>query len=96
MRAGFKVMDPEKKQQTSQQKSPNSLGLKKVRQAMSKLKSKLIIFFDIMRIVHKAFVLEGKTVNSAYYCDVSRQLGENEQRLWPKFCQQNSWLLHHN
>jgi hypothetical protein len=49
---------------------PNSPRWKKVRQVKSKVKSMLIIFFVIKVIVHKEFVLAGKTVNSAYYCDV--------------------------
>jgi hypothetical protein len=47
-------------------KSPNSLRLKEVRKVKSKVKSMLIIFFDIKGIVHKEFVLEGQTVNFAY------------------------------
>jgi hypothetical protein len=39
--------DPETKQQSSQWKSPNSLRLKELRQVKSKVKSMLIIFFDI-------------------------------------------------
>jgi hypothetical protein len=39
----------------------------------------LIIFFDIKGIVHKEFVLAGKTVNSAYCCEVLRRLCENLQ-----------------
>jgi hypothetical protein len=39
---------------------------KKARQVKSKVKSMLNIFFDIKRIVHKEFVLAGKTVNFAY------------------------------
>jgi hypothetical protein len=35
----------------------------------AKVKSMLIIFFDIKGIVHKEFALAGQTVNSAYYCD---------------------------
>jgi hypothetical protein len=42
---------------------------KMARQVKSRVKSMLIIFFDIMVIVHKEFVLAGQTVNSAYYCD---------------------------
>jgi hypothetical protein len=42
----------------------------KARQAKMKVKSMLIIFFDIKGIVHKEFVLAGRTVNSAYYCDL--------------------------
>jgi hypothetical protein len=33
-------------------------------------------FFDIKRIVHKEFILTTITVNSAYYCDILRQLHE--------------------
>jgi hypothetical protein len=45
--------------------SQNSLRQKKAR----KVKSMLIIFFDIKGIVHKEFVLADQTVNSAYYAD---------------------------
>jgi hypothetical protein len=58
-------------------KSPNSLRPKKVRQVKSKVKSKLIIFFDIKGIVHKEFIQAGQIVNSAYYYDVLWQLQEN-------------------
>jgi histone-lysine N-methyltransferase SETMAR len=59
--------DPETKQQSSQWKSPNSQTPKKAQQVKSKVKSMLIIFFDIKGIVHKEFILAGQTVNSAYY-----------------------------
>jgi hypothetical protein len=49
----FYSYDPEIKQQSSQLKSPNSPRPKKVRQVKSKVKSMLIIFFDIKEIVHK-------------------------------------------
>jgi hypothetical protein len=38
------------------------IRLRKVRQVKSKVKSMLIIFFDIKGIVHKEFVLIGQTV----------------------------------
>jgi hypothetical protein len=47
--------------------SPNSLRPKKARQVRSKVMSIFIIFFDMKGIVRKEFVLEGQTVNSAYY-----------------------------
>jgi hypothetical protein len=50
-------------------KIPNTLRLKKVRQVKNKVKSMLIIFFNIKGIVCKEFVLAGQTVNSLYYCD---------------------------
>jgi hypothetical protein len=56
--------DPETQQQSS--KSPNSLRPKKMRQVKSKVKSMLIIFFDIKGIAHNEFVLPGQTVNSAF------------------------------
>jgi hypothetical protein len=62
--------DPETKQQFLQWKNPYSLRpKKKARQMKSKVKSMLIIFFDIKGIFHKEFVLAGQTVNSTYYCD---------------------------
>jgi hypothetical protein len=57
--------DPETKQQSSQWKSPNLPRPKKTRQVKSKVKSMLIIFFDIKEIVIKEFFLAGQTVNSA-------------------------------
>jgi hypothetical protein len=54
-------------------------------QAESKVKSLLIIFFEINKIVHKEFLVEGQTVNSAHYCDVLRQLRKNERRFAPNF-----------
>jgi hypothetical protein len=43
----------------------------------SKVKSILIIFFDIKGIVHKEFALADQTVIFVYYCDVLRRLREN-------------------
>jgi hypothetical protein len=55
----------------------------------------LIVSFDIEGIVHKEFVLEGQTVNSAYYREAYRRLSENVRRLGPELRQQN-WLLNHD
>jgi hypothetical protein len=41
----------------------------KRRDVKNKVKSMLVIFFDIKVIFHKEFVLAGQTVKSAYYCD---------------------------
>jgi hypothetical protein len=56
----------------------------------------LIIFFDIMGIVDKEFVLAGQTVISAYYCDILQRLRENLRRLRPEIWLQKNWLLHHD
>jgi hypothetical protein len=37
-----------------------------------RVKNMLVIFLHIKGIVHKEFVLAGKTVNSTYYCDLSQ------------------------
>jgi hypothetical protein len=52
----------ETKQQSSQWKSPNSPRPKKARQMKSKVKSVLIIFFDIKGVVQKEFVLAGQSI----------------------------------
>jgi hypothetical protein len=54
------------------------------------------ILFDINWIIHKEFVLVGKAVNCAYYCDVLRRLLENARRLRTELWRQKNWLLHHN
>jgi histone-lysine N-methyltransferase SETMAR len=87
---------PETKQQSSQWKSPNSPRPKKARQVKSKVKSMLIIFFNIKGIVHKESFLAGQTDNSSYYCDVLWRLCENVRILRPKLWQQKNWLLHHD
>jgi hypothetical protein len=69
--------------------SPNSPRLKKARQVKSKVKSMLIIFFDIKGIVHNEFVLADQTVNFAHYCDVLRRLRENVRKLCPDIWQKN-------
>jgi hypothetical protein len=50
-------------------------------QVKIKVKSMLIIFFDIKEIAHKEFVLADQIVNYAYYCDALRRLRENVQRI---------------
>jgi hypothetical protein len=62
--------DPETKKQFPQWESPNSPRPKMARQANSKMKHMLVIFFAIKGIIHKEFVLVGQAVKSAYYCDV--------------------------
>ena len=62
--------NPETKQQSSQWKSPMSPRPKKAREAKSNVKSMIITFFDIKRIVHKEFVPTGQNVNSGFYCDI--------------------------
>jgi hypothetical protein len=57
--------------------SPNTPRPKRARQVKSKVKSMLIIFFDIKVIAIKEFILAGQMVSSAYYCDVLQQMHTN-------------------
>jgi hypothetical protein len=77
-------------------KGPNSPRPKDARQVRSKVKSMLIIFVDIKRIVHKEFVLTGQTVNSIYYWDILRLLREYVRRLRPELWRQKNWLFHYD
>jgi hypothetical protein len=62
----------------------NSQTLKKARQVRSKIKSMLIIFFDIKGIVHKEFVLALQTVNSAHHFDVLWRLCDKCEKTSPR------------
>jgi hypothetical protein len=70
--------------------------LKNVTQMKNKVKSMLIIFFDIKGIIHKEFVLAGQTVNSAYYCDILWRLRKNVWRLHLELWWQKELVSQHN
>jgi hypothetical protein len=76
--------------------SVNLQRQKQTRKVKSKVKSSLIILFDNKGIVYKEFVLAGKTVNSAYYCDVLWRLCDNALRLCSELWRQKNWLLYHS
>jgi hypothetical protein len=67
---------------------------KEASQVKNKVKSMFIIFFDIKGIVHKTFILAGRTVNSTYYCDVLRRLNESVRWLRRELCRQRNWHRH--
>jgi hypothetical protein len=69
--------DPKRKQQSSQQKSPQSPRAKKVQQVRSSTNSTLIVSFDVKGTVHHEFVPPNTTVNSEFYCDVLRRSRES-------------------
>ncbi|UYV74734.1 YTHDF2 [Cordylochernes scorpioides] len=52
----------------------SSLRPKKARMSKSRIKTMIIVFFDIRGIVHCEFVPQGQTVNSAFYLEVLRRL----------------------
>jgi hypothetical protein len=56
----------------------------------------IFFFFDIRRIVHIDWVLEGPTVNQVYYKEVLTILRERVRRKRPKMWKKGSWILHHD
>jgi hypothetical protein len=63
----------------------------------SRIKTRLIIFFDSQGIVHKEFLPEGKTVNAEFYKGVMDCLLKRIQQVCPAvFCSQDFFLLLHD
>jgi hypothetical protein len=62
----------------------------KVWQVRRKVKSMLIIFFDVKGLVRNGFVLAGQTVNFAYFCEGLLRLRENVRRLRPELWPQRT------
>ncbi|UYV84494.1 hypothetical protein LAZ67_X002369 [Cordylochernes scorpioides] len=66
--------DPESKRQSCALHTKSSPRPKKARMSKSRIKTMIIVFFDIRGIVHCEFVPQGQTVNSAFYLEVLRRL----------------------
>ncbi|UYV65532.1 hypothetical protein LAZ67_3004611 [Cordylochernes scorpioides] len=66
--------DPESKRQRCAWHTKSSLRPKKARMSNSRIKTMIIVFFDIRGIVHCEFVPQGQTVNSDFYLEVLRRL----------------------
>jgi len=66
--------DMETKRQSSQWKSADSPRPKKARQARSKVKVMLVVFFDMEGILHYEYVSQGQTVNQQFYLQVLKRL----------------------
>jgi hypothetical protein len=61
----------------------------------SQRKTMLIAFFDIKGIVQFEFILQGQTVNQAYYLEIMKRLCEAVHRKRPALWCSN-WILHHD
>ncbi|UYV68306.1 hypothetical protein LAZ67_5003808 [Cordylochernes scorpioides] len=66
--------DPESKRQSCAWHTKSSPRPKKARMSKSRIKTMIIVFFDIRGIFHCEFVPQGQTVNSAFYLEVLRKL----------------------
>ncbi|UYV78563.1 hypothetical protein LAZ67_16002005 [Cordylochernes scorpioides] len=66
--------DQKSKRQSCAWHKKSSPRHKKARMSKSRIKTMIIVFFDIRGIVHCEFVPQGQTVNSAFYLEVLRRL----------------------
>ena len=48
------------------------------------------------RVIHKEFVLEGKTINAVYYKGVMERLLNRIRRVRPGMCESGDWFLLHD
>ena len=76
----------ETKQMSSQWNTASSPRPKKARQVKSNVKTMLIVFFDIDRLVHHEYIPKGQTLNKEFYKTVLQRP--------QKWCSGN-WILHH-
>jgi histone-lysine N-methyltransferase SETMAR len=68
--------DPETKRQSEEWKHPGLPRTKKARKSRSKIKTMLIIFFDIRGVVHHEYVPAAQTVHAKFYVEVLKRLRE--------------------
>ena len=86
--------DPETKRQSEEWKHPGSPRTKKARKSRSKIKTMLIIFFEIRGVIHHEYVPAGRTVNAKFKVEVLKRLREHVRRARPELWAENAWILH--
>jgi hypothetical protein len=90
-------IDRETKRHSEEWKHGDSPRSKRARKSRSKIKSMLIVFFNIRGVVHHDFVPQGQTVNAAFYVEVSKRLRESLRRVRPElWTEKNPIQLHDN
>jgi len=88
---------PETKRQSSEWVGKTSPRPNKLKFQRSRIKIKLINFFDSQGVVHKEFVPEWKTENAKFYKGVMDHILKRVQRVLPTaFCSRDFFLLHDN
>jgi histone-lysine N-methyltransferase SETMAR len=68
----------------------------KVRLQKFKIKTMLVTFFDKHGPIHKEFVPDGQTFNSAFCVEVIGRLLKGISRVRPQFRAEGSWFLLHD
>ncbi|XP_033225715.1 uncharacterized protein LOC117178395 [Belonocnema kinseyi] len=79
--SGIFEYDPEKKRQSSEWHTPVSPRPKKERISKSKVKTMIIVFFDIKGIARHEFVPPGQTVNAKFYGQMLKRLKRRVNRV---------------
>ena len=88
---------PRIKRQSCEWVGETSPRPKKLKFQRSRVKTRLIIFFDSQVVVHKEFVPEGKRVNAEFYKVVMDRLLKRIHRVRPAaFYSRDFFLLHNN
>ena len=89
--------DPETKKMSSQRNMASSPRPNKAQQVNSNVKTMLIVFFDIDRlVVHHEYVSRGQTVNKEFYRTVLQCLRDAVCKHRPEKWRSGSWILHHD
>ena len=81
---------------SSQWSTLSSPRPKKARQVKSSIKTMLIVFFDIDRLVHYEFVRTGQTVNKEFYKTLLQRLRDAVRSHRPEKWRSGKWILHHD
>jgi histone-lysine N-methyltransferase SETMAR len=76
-----------------QWKTTHSPRPKKAQVSKSKIKTKLVVFFDIQGIIITQYVPPGQTVNQSYYIELLTKLRGKIRRKRPELWK-NGWILH--
>jgi histone-lysine N-methyltransferase SETMAR len=76
-----------------QWKATHSPRPKEARMSKSKVKTMLVVFFDIQGIIMTQYVPPGQTVNQTYYIELLTKLRGKIQRKRPELWK-NGWILH--
>jgi histone-lysine N-methyltransferase SETMAR len=76
--------NPETKRQSMQWKTTHSQKPKNARMSKSKIKTMLVVFFDIQGIIMTQYIPPGQTVNQTYYNELLTKLRGKIQRKRPE------------
>ena len=88
--------DPETNQMSSQLNTALSRWPKKAWQVKSNVKTLLIAFFDIDRLVHHEYIPRGQTVDKEFYKTLLQRLCDAVGGHHPEKWRSGNWILHHD